>query len=343
MKLLRVIAGLHAGACLTLAPGRYRIDDGAHPASRRSELSDPAQATEAAESAVVQDAGSRLRLYDWTTAPLVLVVDGQGEIAAFHSTASTEPDAAMQAAPWPDLQPRRYGEVVLCSGDADRPWPSDAHLLGMLRVQASNGPAGPGWVRSWSARAVGVGTGLLVAVGALYGRSTGSPPVLPPPQPALGAQWLSRSLQSQGLHELEVRHDRRDVSLSGLVRDARQGQAVRMAVADVHHDTGIPVVESWQVAEEVASTIESALRAPGVHVRYLGTGRFEVAGTVADPAQLRNAAPQLQKDLGPNVRDIEFVLERIPKEALFSAAIAADALHYTQRPDGAKVFASRHP
>lgn len=323
MKALRVIAGLHAGALLPLPPGRYRIDGGEQAAS---------------------DAGNAFRLYDWTAAALVLVVDALGRLSIVRPSTAGGSATAEEADAWPELQPRRYGEVVLCAGDTERPWPTDAHLLAMLEPSAgAQGRSPLAWIRSWSARGLVVGAGLLVAVGAIYGRSAGSKPDLPPPQPALGAQWLSRSLLSKGLDELEVHQERQDVSLTGLVRNAEQGQAVRAAVADVQRNTGIPVAESWEVADEIASTIESALRVPGLRAHYLGAGRFEVSGTVPAPDQLRSAAPQLQKDLGANVRGIEFLLERISKAPSFSVAVEADGLHYSERPDGAKVFAMKTP
>ena len=310
MKALRVIAGLHAGAWLPLAPGRYRID--------RGETDGPAT-------------DGTLNLYDWTAPALVLVVDGRG-------VASETGEA------WPELQPRRFGEVVLCTGDADQPWPTDAQLLQMLMApEASGGPSATERMRSLSIRGAVVGAGLLVAVGALYGAATGNPPKLPPPEPALGAQWLSRSLLSQGLNELQVLQNRRVVSLGGLVSNAQQGRAVRLAVAEVQRSTGIAVLESWEVADEIAATIESALRAPGLKAHYLGAGRFEVLGKVADPALLEHAAPQLQRDLGANVRGIEFSLESIRTTPPFSVAMAADALQYSERPDGAKVFSVNKP
>ena len=322
MKALRVVHGLHAGAWLTLSPGRYRIGNTDDAAS----VGQPGQAR--AESNAVP-----IRLYDWTGPPLLLRVDAQGRITA------DQPDGP---APWPDLQPRRRGEVVLCTGDADGSWPSDARLMAMLRPAGiGGGLALAGWARSWGARAVVVGAGLLVAVGALYGQSGGGGQVSPAPQPAVAAQSLSRNLAGRGLDELQVRQDHSDVVLSGLVHDARQGQAVRLAVADVERQTGIVVMQTWEVADVIAATIESALRVPGLHAAYLGAGRFAVSGTVPEPVQVLEAAPQLRKDLGANVRAIEFELSRIRTSAAFSAAVAADALHYSERPDGAKVFAEK--
>jgi len=318
MKTLRVVAGLHGGACLPLPPGRYRIGRG--------------QTDETAGE------GS-LNLYDWTAPPLALVVDEAGIRCGVGPVDPSADDTMPEAEAWPELQPRRFGEVVLCIGDSERPWPTDAQLLRMLVTPGTaGGPSTRAGTHSWAIRGTVVGAGLLVAVGALYGAATGSPPKLPPPEPALGAQWLSRSLLSQGLHELQVLQNRRVVSLSGLVSNAQQGRAVRVAVADVQRSTGISVLESWEVADEIASTIEGALRAPGLKAHYLGAGRFEVLGTVADPQQLQHAAPQLQKDLGANVRSIEFSLEPIRSTPPFSVAMSADALQYSERPDGAKVF-----
>ena len=324
MKALRVVHGLHAGAWITLTPGSYCIGSGP---------GDPPPATRSA-TARAEAGAVPIQLYDWTGPPLRLQVDAEGRITA---------EGPEGAAAWPDFQPRRHGEVVLCTGDADAAWPDDASLMAALH--AADGAGGrralAGWLRSWGARGLVVGAGLLVAVGALYGQSGGGGQASPAPQPALGAQWLSRNLAARGLDELQVRQDRSEVLLSGLVHDARQGQAVRLAVADAERQTGVAVNQSWEVADVIAATIESALRVPGLHASYLGAGRFAVSGTVPDPVQVLEAAPQLRKDLGANVRAIEFELARIRTTAAFSAAVAADALHYSERPDGAKVFAEK--
>ncbi|QHJ00002.1 hypothetical protein GT347_19660 [Xylophilus rhododendri] len=313
---LRVLLGLHAGASLPLVPGRYRIG---------------------AEEADADTADRSVVLLDWTLPPLTIEVDAAGAVSL--AAQEGEADSAVPQA-WPELQARRFGEVVLCVGDSDGAWPSDAELLDCLQpgpVMARAVPAAR--PASWGMRAGLLGAGLLAAVTGLYGRSSGPPPHTPPPaRPEYGAQLLQQDLARRGLDELTVRPARDAVVLSGLVRDADQGRTVHTVVSELERSTGVAVLGQWEVADDIASTIEAALRQPGVNARYLGGGRFQVEGIVADPARLRAAGAPLVKDLGMNVKGIDFALERKARPSAFSAAIAADALRYAERPDGAKVF-----
>lgn len=319
MKALRVLAGVHAGAGLSLAPGRYRI------------AGTPSEST-------IDQADIPVTLIDWSTPPLVLMCTADGPPV----TQALGDDASTSA--WPDFEVRRFGDVVLCIGEADAQWPGDAELLARLTgTSPSRSPQRTSRLAaSWGTRAGFIGAGLLVVVGALYGRSGGAPLAPPALRPDFGAELLSRSLVERGLHELTVNVQRVEIVLSGLVRNADEAQAVRLATADIERRTGVPVAAHWEIADDIASTIEAALRQPGVRARYSGAGRFLVEGIVPDPGVLKASGAPLATDLGANVKGIDFALERKTHAVLFSSAIAADGLRYTERPDGAKVF-SKNP
>lgn len=323
MKALRVLAGVHAGAGLSLAPGRYRI------------AGTPTEPT-------IDQAEIPVTLIDWSTLPLVLISAADGPLLAEAPTDSASTTSGTVA--WPDFEVRRFGDVVLCIAEADAHWPGDAELLARLNDASPSRPAErvARLATSWGIRAGFIGAGLLVAVGALYGRSDGAPLQPAPLRPDFGAELLSRSLADRGLHELTVNVQRVEIVLSGLVRNADEAQTVRFAMADIEQRTGVPVAAHWEIADDIASTIEAALRQPGVHARYTGAGRFLVEGIVPDPGVLSASGAPLAKDLGANVKGIDFALERKTNAILFSSAIAADGLRYTERLDGAKVF-SKNP
>ncbi|WPB57934.1 hypothetical protein [Xylophilus sp. GOD-11R] len=324
MKTLRVLAGLHAGARLALAPGLYRVGSSA--------ISDALSTPDA----------TPIELLDWTEPMLSIAVDAAGRVIVLPSGDEATGQASQAAAgdAWADLVPRRFGDVVLCVGASDQPWPDDAQLVALLNKPVVGESSAPATRRaSWGMRAGFIGAGLLAAVSALYGRSDAPTHQTPPARPEQAAQLLKQSLESRGFKELQVREERDAVILAGLVPDANAGRSVRSATLEVERTSGVPVVMQWEVADDIASTIEAALRLPGVHARYVGAGRFEIEGIVADPAAVRESAGPLTKDLGANVKGINFSLERRHRAAApFSSAIVADALRYSERPDGAKVF-----
>lgn len=323
MKSLRVLNGLHAGACQALAPGRYRIAAGGAEAP-----------PEQGDAPGVDALG--ITLLDWVGSPLLLHVTAGGPVQA-----TTAVDMQSEPVPscWPDHQPRRFGELVLCIGDDAASWPRDADLLALMAFH----PVVPKLPRStrpgaWGARAGMLGAGVLVTLGAFYGRAGTAAPEPPTARPDVVAHLLTQGLAGRGLDELQVTRERQDVVLSGLVQNAREAQLVRLAVAVVEQSTGMPIVSQWEVADDVASTIVAALRAPGVHARYAGAGRFRVEGVVADPVGLSATGGALAKDLGSNVKGIDFALLRRQKSSPFSSAVASGELRYSERPDGAKVF-----
>ena len=321
MKTLRVLTGLHAGASLDLAAGRHRVGAQEGPADEI-----PAAGT------------SDIVLFDWTASPLLLDIGADGTVTPVPPAQADAQETLSPA--WPDMQPRRFGNVVLCIGASDARWVSDADLLAELDEPAAQpmrkSVPGPS---AWGARVGVLGAGLLVAVGALYGRAGSAAPEPPAPRPDHCVERLSRALAHEGLLELQVRRGKHEVLLSGLVRDNAQGRAVRIAVTDAESSTGVSVAQTWEVADDIAATIETALRSPGVHGRYLGAGRFQVEGRSADPQRVGQAVGQLQNDLGPNVKAIDLSIERIQVANPFSVAIAVGDLRYSERPDGAKVFA----
>jgi len=327
MTAFHVLTGLHAGASLSLAPGRYRV-------------SGEAESNGADRTSAV----ARITLFDWSSAPLNFQVDGHGMVMICSQEDVSE---LAFADAWPMRQTRCFGTVTLClqpDGGSGETEDSPRSLSGRsfssaatVRKPAAAASSTARASSSWGTRAGFVGAGLLVAVSALYGH-TGTPPPELRAQSGFDCEWLEQNLATRGLHELRVEKENDAIVVSGLVRNVAEGQSARIAAAEFLRSSAGPIVARWEVADVIASTIETALRHPGVHAVYDGDGRFSVQGLVADPEAFRSAAEPLRKDLGPNVRNLEFAVHAAHRPVPVNAAIAAGALHYSERTDGAKVF-----
>jgi type III secretion protein D len=289
-KRLRVLTGMHAGAEQNLAPGTHLVGG---------------------------DHECQLCISDWnkTAKPVELVVDGD---KCFWREAGAQEQG--RANPFRDLQPERFGDLVLCIGPADQPWPTDAELLmRTFGVKARLQGALRRHRRLWAGAAAATGT--LALVGGLAQAMT-EPSAPPPLSPEALATEVSTQAQSLGLTELRVEASSQGgVSISGLVPDNQQAQRLRDVIDRI--DMQRRVSHLYAVATDVAIAIQSGLALPNVTVEHKGGGVFSVAGPVADLEALRTRVKQVAADMGGAVRRID---------------IAATELHNDQLPVGASAL-----
>lgn len=327
MTILCVLSGLHAGASLSLGQGRYRIS------------SEPTIKTHDPTPTVIG-----ITLVDWTDAPFEFQTDSQGVVLVGRDLRNAQ---AALTVKWLLEQKKSFGAVTLCLRDGevkgldgDMQATSSGYLTTFVaagnHTTFDHSPRGR-VIKSWGARACIVGTGLLVAVSALYGHAR-SFQAQPPDKAGFDCEWFTDNLQTRGLHELKVQKENDVVVLSGLVNNAAQGQSARSATIEFLRGSHASVVARWEVADEIASTIRTALRQPGINAVYEGQGRFRVEGSVNDPQAFQGIAAPLLKDLGPNVKGLDFLLRTVEHAVPVNAAIVAGPLHYSERHDGAKVF-----
>jgi len=330
MKNLRILTGMHAGANLRLNSGiyeitRFRTDEEAHMQHGAVPITSPKE----------------IQLVDWDDATLQLTISDVG-IATYSLVGKT--DGHLTQTPWIDFDVHRWGEVAICLGDANEPWPSDADLLQRFNGEqpANSVPSDESHVevkrKFWVARAGVLGVGLLITLGALYGRTGIAAPEPSDTRPRSATATLVGMLAQDDLAELKIVGNDKGIDVSGLVVDATVGRRVRGAVDNIETKFGFSIGQSWQVASDISATIEAALRMPSVHARYLGEGRFEIYGVAKDLQLISSAADQLKNDLGSNVREIEVNVAPVVIVAPFSVAMSSPGVRYSQRPDGAKLF-----
>jgi type III secretion protein D len=311
MKQLRVLTGRHAGAQLLLSAPTYRI---------------------------AADEQADIQIVDWSSEPLVLELREEGQVVAI-ALESTDAAAAgsveaLKAAGrlFEDFIPRRFGDVVLCTGPEDGEWPADMLLLEQLMK-----PETPAARKS---RAPAVFIAVCVATAALVGGYTA---VVSKNATAAKARKADEPLLARvqdavfpaappGLRVAAL-GDR--VLVEGLLSNSAEVVALRELLS--RFPAG-QIEHRYAAANDVAQSISDALSSPDLAVSYRGRGVFAITGRTTQPDKLRQAASRIAADLAPLVSSIDVVAaeaqapDRVPVEAMLSS----DGLQYVQTRDGAK-------
>jgi type III secretion protein D len=315
MKQLRILTGAHSGAQIKLGPGAYRLGP---------------------------DDGADLCITDWTEASIRIELDEAGvtrwRIA--HADVGSTSDSTVTLVP--DLAPIPFGEIVLCIGPEDAPWPADVDLLRTLWVKPEQNSELIG--RQWrNPRAIGVAlaggmiAALLVVAATLFGSKPRDAQAMPNPS-TLAAQ-IDAALHAAGLADLQAVAHGNAVVVKGMVATAAEDVAARGVFARIAPDQD-KILRQYDVAETDRRNLEDALAIDGTHVKYRGAGVFEVDGVVASMAQFETALARVKRDLDTNIKHIEVAVREAPTPVVsagdYTALIAIGDVRYIETPDGVK-------
>jgi type III secretion protein D len=271
-----------------------------------------------------------------------------------------------------DFKPRRFGNVVLCVGDADAQWPSDIELLETLLTPALSPstslapfeapleapleapiestlpvePAGSFFARRGIHAAAVVGIALM-AIGCA---GIALPAVLHPrgktPQeaavPVATVAMLQRVLDRLHESDIAVTPMGAGFSVVGVVRDSTHDAPVRTALEAV-----APGRIVWRLgcADQIARDLQESLHEPTLKVSYLGHREFAVTGVARNAATVRETLTRMSADLAPMVTriDPQFALnDTISAPTNVESALAVDSLQYVEASDGTKQFIDPH-
>lgn len=335
-KEIRLLTGRHAGARIKLEPTQMRIgsDDEAH-----------------------------IQISDWDQPAMQL---SQHEDASVTISDAAHPGDAIVLE---DFKPRRFGNVVLCTGDADAQWPSDIELLETLLAPAAQptpdaivvpepsaasatppAPA-PGKHR----RGLRVAGTAGIAVLAIGGAGIALPAVLHPRIDG-SLHGVARQPSADDLRAALARLHQPDVTITpqggrfdvvGLVPD-RAGEALVRTTLE----TIAPGKIIWRIGcvDEITRDLLESLHDPALRVRYLGRREFGVTGVAKDAHAAQATLMQLSADLAPMVTQVTQQIapdERMPMPATVESLLAVDDLQYVEGGDGTKQFidsrATAHP
>ncbi|MCW7540276.1 FHA domain-containing protein [Aquabacterium sp. A7-Y] len=306
MKQLRILTGRHAGAHIRLTQTRYRIGP---------------------------DDEADLQISDWNSPPLVATLE-EGQAVTLlcldASGATTTPAGTLE-----DLQPRRFGDVVLCIGPEQARWPSDMALLERLVQEGAKAAAAarPKGRRGALIGVAALGAALLAGGLALVGQTARDAEAKAPPEPLL--RRVERAVAHSGVNGVGVRALGGQIEVDGLLPGAAEVARLRAALAGF---SGEPIAHRYASAADVAQSIADALGDKRLSVAYAGDGVFAIDGQAADLLRVRDAAQRIATDLGPLVRRLEVAATELPspERVPVGSMLAGDDLQYVQTRDGVK-------
>lgn len=259
-----------------------------------------------------------------------------------------------------DFAPRRFGDVVLCTGPRDALWPSDLQLLeAMLAAPADADDAAGAGADVTADDAVMMGdtrpmpparraswtrTGLVamlvgsVGAGALALTMGGTSQAATRPLAPVGLADVRSALERLQEPGIELREQANGFVASGIVAN---GETARKAHASLRSVAGNRL--RWQVkpADDIARELAESLHEPHVKVRYAGAGRFEVTGTARQPGAVRDVAERFRNDMASPAPRIDVKVERIDELGIagkVDSALNADSVRYVESSDGTKNF-----
>ena len=317
-KEIRILTGTHAGATLQMAPGLWTVGSG--------------------ESTDVQ-------VSDWTHAQVALEIAADGSVTCI--TAGTDGPGL----PVADLQPLRFGDIVLCIGDAAADWPEDADLLAKLdapaevpetaelaelgetsaAVHTARSPKQP---RRWLFAG---GTALVVtaASAAFLPSQTSQATVLPSSATLL--QKVRNELAAAHQDELNAQLEGDRIVVHGMVRGHGDAIAVKEMLRRIAPTNSL--VDFTDVADVIAN-IQDSVHDSAVKVRYEGKGVFSVSGAVRSVAAVQKTVSQVEADVGPGVKIVQNVTLAAQRwdVADSESALVSGSLQYVQAVDGSKHF-----
>ncbi|QET06511.1 hypothetical protein FOB72_32015 [Cupriavidus pauculus] len=339
---LRILTGYHAGARLDLPPGRHIIG---------------------------ADEQADVHISDWHGDPVTIAFAEDGTVTLASATNVGDTPVVMG-----DFVPARRGDIVLCVGPGDAPWPAEVKLLEAMfapvpapaaapaaAAPATSAPATPApstatapassrtrprrrWLRIGvcavvATTAIGAAMAMSLTRMPKASASVTAPervPELTPMQRRLAT--VEHALKTSGQRDLKAAVVDDGIVVSGMVPTAADAATLRRTLAQA--DNGHVAVR-LSVAASIADDLRASLSDPGAEVSYSGDGVFRVGGTVRDPARARALIERIRGDYGTAVRRIDVDLagqaaDNTPRNV--HAALHVEGLRYYQLPDGTKNF-----
>lgn len=281
-------------------------------------------------------------------------------IDAEHNLTTCTPSGLSSAIVMEDFVPQRFGDVVLCAGPFDAPWPSDLQLMERMLAPHHEGrkyhgeesdgvapeqmPVPPIMKRRYRAPWAHAG------IAALLVGSVGAAAVVLPAgkashaadRPQVGATLADVEQALSQLHQPDLRvAPRADgfvvTGIASSTADERNARASLQALVGNRL--------SWNVkpGDEIADALTESLHEPNVHVRYVGDRRLEVSGTALSPSSVRMVVERFRSDIGSLVAGIGVDVARADELGVVGevdSALSTDGVKYVESSDGTKNFAA---
>ncbi|WP_118182910.1 HrpD5 family protein [Paraburkholderia phosphatilytica] len=326
-KEIRLLTGRHAGARIKLNPTLTRIG---------------------------HDDEADIQISDWDLPAMQLSHHEDGRLSI--ADAAGHGDAVMLD----DFVPQRFGNIVLCAGEAGAAWPSDIALLETLlapaaapvaavtetaEVSAIETPmvAAVAARKRHTARNVGLAGVALLAIGCV---GIALPAVLQPrpaaeirgEAPQLTATMLQSALTRLNLADVEVKPQGGRFTIVGIVPDSTSEAMARNVLERIAAGR-----LDWRIGcvDEIVRSTQESLHDAALTVRYLGKREFAVAGVAKNANAARATLEEISGDLMPMVTRIALQFtsdDRMAAPADIESLLAVDDLQYMVSSDGTKHF-----
>ncbi|VWB88482.1 HrpD5 family protein [Burkholderia lata] len=327
-KEIRFLTGRHAGARLQLSPTLTRIGN---------------------------DDEADIQISDWNMPTMKLSHHDDGHVSI------ADPSGTHPAVILDDFVPQRFGDIVLCAGDAQGTWPSDITLLeaalapvsAPIEAQIPAAPETPARTPSATSqkrhgiRNIGIAGVAVLAIGCagialpavLHPRDASSPKTGHEPDSA----GLATALRQLQLHDIEVKREGERFAVVGVVPDSALETTARNMV-----ETIAPGKIVWRVGrvDQITRDLQESLHDSSLQVRYLGDREFAVTGIARNANAARATIEQLNGDLSPMVTRIaaQFGADnQMAPPSDIESLLAVGNLQYMVSNDGTKHFVDTHP
>ncbi len=302
---LRILTGAHAGAEISFSQGEYVIGS---------------------------DVGCDVIISDWTykRTSFSIAYLGAGEYAiAFDAAALTEPFGINQ--------PRCIGDVVVVVSEAGNGSvrPSDLELLTKMLVVPP-----PAIEKRTLARKIVIA--VLVVAGTagtaltLHGTdSVAVAKVVPASEvPLVKVRAVVRKIGNPGI---KATAEGNTIVVSGMVKDRQERQVL---AAQLNAIKNAEIQHRYAVESEIASAVTDAIAHPGVIVRHVGNGNFQIEGEITPTSRQRINLEKVKADLGPLVKSLSFpeTVQQSQQEVEFDEKQMKKGYQFRVAADGAKYF-----
>ncbi|PMS24821.1 hypothetical protein C0Z16_30230 [Paraburkholderia rhynchosiae] len=302
-------------------------------------------------------ADADILINDWSEGTMQIAIDAEDNLMIGM------PGDLSAAIVMEDFVPQRFGDVVLCAGPLDTPWPSDLQLMERMLaphhegrkydgeesdgVSPANAPSPVTMMRRRRAPWVHAGLAALLvgSMGAaavvLPAGKTSQAADRPPALATLAdVQQALAQLHQPDLAVAQLADGFVVTGIASNTADARAARAALQALAGKRLN--------WNVkpGDEIAGALAESLHEPNVHVRYVGARRLEVSGSARRPGTVHEVVERFRGDIGPLIAGIDVDVARTDDLGVagdVDSALSTDGVKYVESSDGTKNFVAEMP
>ena len=302
---LRILTGTHAGAEISLAQGDYVIGS---------------------------DAGCDIVISDWTflrSQFSVSHVCDAAYVVRFDDSALADPFGIDE--------PRAIGQIVVAvsPGDGGSHRLSDLELMKKMLVPATPVLEKRRGKSRWAVAGI-----VIIAAAAASAFSMQGGVAKTPVASAATESPLEKVRGAVGklrFPGIKVAEDAGVIVVSGLVQQDADKKDIAIRLAAIK---GVTIQQRYAVESEILQAITQAIAQPGIIVRHIHGGRFEIGGEVTAAMRQKIDLAKLKEDLGPLVTSLSFVEPRqdADSDAEFEDARMKNGYQFKIAADGTKYF-----